>query len=121
MQGEIREVQAWDVEESFEAELERSVRAYVTRFVRIMGEVYVAVGGERDYVLVRRLYCSCPRFQRSLARGKAFCHHLAGLEEAAKRGLIRDAEANTDTARRVIAEIFAAGLSIELRRVVSRG
>lgn len=116
MQGEGGEVQSWDVEESFRAELGRGARAYVTRFLRLAGEVYVALGGERDYLLVRGLYCSCPRFQRSLSRGSAFCHHLAGLEEAVKRGLVRDAGVDAATARRVVAEILAAGLSVELRR-----
>ena len=118
MQHRDSEIQAWDVEDSFEKELAGHTKKYVTRFLRLYDKIYVLVGSERDYLLVEGLYCSCPLFQRNVINGKAYCHHLAGLKTAIEKGLVVDANVDVAVARRVVAEILAAGFSVEVRKLL---
>ena len=92
------------------------------RFVRVSRdpEVWVYLGESGDYIVIPRLYCSCPRFQLSLRSGPPYgCHHVYGLLVAVEEGRYREVE-GLDLAQ-VIHEVFTIGRAVSVRRVIFTG
>lgn len=92
------------------------------RFVRVSRdpEVWVYLGGSGDYLVIPGLYCSCPRFQRSLTTGPPYgCHHVYGLMVAEREGRYREVQ-GLDIAR-VVHEVFTLGRALTVRRAVFAG
>ena len=61
--------QAWDVEDEFNRRFSGENPAVSGVFISLAGGIWVYHGAASDYVVLRRLYCSCKGFQLSLHRG----------------------------------------------------
>ncbi len=96
----------------------------VVRIARVPVELWIVIGRESDYLVVRGTYCSCPHFQvRVVGMEKPEpCYHLVAVELAARTGRFHDLS-ETLTPRQVAdiaLEVVAGTRSPTLRRALYR-
>jgi predicted nucleic acid-binding Zn finger protein len=94
----------------------------VVRIARLPVELWVVIGREADYLVLRGTYCSCPHFQiRVLGMHiDEPCYHLVAVELAARTGRYHDLTETLNTAQvlDIVMEIIAGGRSTTLRKVL---
>jgi predicted nucleic acid-binding Zn finger protein len=98
---------------------------YVKASIRINGvglELWFYMGRERDYVLIPGVYCSCRDFtlRTIINKTSSFCKHQVGLYSALARGRYVELDLSMDEAYVVVRELLDKGLSLALRRRISR-
>lgn len=124
MSGEssnLRELLAWDVEDEFNKRFSSENPVISGLYISLTGGIWVYHGVASDYVILRKLYCSCKGFQFSLSRGLPLCKHLLGLEAAIARGSYKKLELEPRKVAKIVSECLEAGLSITLRRLLAHG
>jgi len=97
------------------------------RLIRIQREpieLWVAMGRERDYILIPDSFCSCPHFTIRVARGQSAepCYHLVAARMAQMLARFHDLAdtLSRDERRQVIIEVLYHGRSSLLRRKLYR-
>jgi predicted nucleic acid-binding Zn finger protein len=94
----------------------------VVKIAEVPVQLWVVLGEEGDYVVIRKAFCSCPHFRMKIATGRSEtpCYHLVSVEIAVRDGRFRDLSRviNPREAAQVIFEVLAADRSPTLRRVI---
>lgn len=93
----------------------RIVRAYVD------GRDFTFFKGkDRDYFLVRRLFCTCKDFEFNvvLRRKKPACYHLIAIEVAERGGAVKELRLSTGEFYDIMYELILNGRSNTLRKLL---
>lgn len=119
-----REESARPVEELSKAypKLREALAAYRCVLLDKEGVLWAFRGRNRDYIIVKGVYCSCKDFLvRSVGRGRRKpCYHIVAVERASREGSYVDLSGITSTqVRIVVLEVLTRGFSSYLRRVLS--
>jgi len=77
-------------------------------------------GKDRDYFLIRRLFCTCKDFEFNvvLRRKKLACYHLIATEVAERESAIKELRLSADEFYDIMYEIVLNGRSNILRKLL---
>lgn len=77
-------------------------------------------GKDRDYFLVRRLFCTCKDFEFNvvLRRKKPACYHLIATEVAEREGTVKELQLSTGEFYDIMYELILNGRSNTLRKLL---
>ncbi len=83
-------------------------------------ELWVVMGRESDYLVIRGTYCSCPHFVIRVVNGESTtpCYHLVAVEIAVKQGRFHDLSLSLskDELQDIVLEVLAGSRSTTLRK-----
>lgn len=82
-------------------------------------ELYVFYGRDRSYIMIPRMFCSCKDFELNvISRGlRGACYHLASLELAKNRNMLRVHEVSCEALKAIALELLLGEDSLTLRKV----
>jgi predicted nucleic acid-binding Zn finger protein len=96
----------------------------VARIARLPVELWVVIGREADYLVIRGTYCSCPHFQIRVLGMQVVepCYHMVAVELAARTGRYHDLSETLTPSQvsDIVMEIMAGARSTTLRRALYR-
>ncbi len=83
-------------------------------------ELWVVMGRESDYLVIRGTYCSCPHFTIRVVNGETAmpCYHLVAVEIAVRQRRFHDLSLSLskDELQDIVLEVLAGSRSTTLRR-----
>lgn len=83
-------------------------------------ELWVVIGRESDYLVIRKTYCNCPHFTIRVIGGESStpCYHLIAIEMAIRQGRFHDLSLSLskDELIDIVLEILAGTRSTTLRK-----
>ncbi len=92
----------------------------VVRISQAPLELWVVMGRESDYLVIRGTYCSCPHFVIRVVNGETTmpCYHLVAVEMAIRQGRFHDLSLSLskDELQDIVLEVLAGSRSTTLRR-----
>ncbi len=85
-------------------------------------EQWIVIGERGDYIVIPRLYCSCPAFTlNGVLKGRLTpCYHMVSVELAKRVGKFVDLVGKVDssTVTLIVEEAFTVGRSPTLRKIL---
>ncbi len=77
-------------------------------------------GRDRDYFIVRGLFCTCKDFEFNvvLRRRRPACYHLVATEVAERKGTVKELQLSIDEFYDIVYELVLEGKSNTLRRLL---
>ncbi|AAY80104.1 hypothetical protein [Sulfolobus acidocaldarius] len=80
--------------------------------------VFVFLGKDKDYLMVKDKYCTCPFF--FFNKQKLKCYHLISLDYVINKDDILVINLDVDTFKKILVELYTFEKSFILRRILSR-